>query len=354
VSGGTDVYRPGSGTRSDVDLSLALYPRSLEKRGRVLDAEQERAVARQAKSGCPVSRREFIERNLRLVVYVARQYRGVSPHLRFQDLIQEGNVGLLAAVERFDPEAGYRFFTYAIWWIKEKILRALSKQGRTLRLPAHVQADWRSVQKARTALELRTGEPVDPALIADELVWPADKVLQCVALPPDALSLNMPARGARGHSTAQLPNNRELSDLVPDGPQEASPEEISIAGMGHQELAAELRRRLLVLNHRERRVVELRYGLAGRETASYAEIAVELDVSRERARQIHNQAMALLKQSYGLTPNSGAPHNGPAGPESLRPPEKDRKGTGTAAGSPRLRRGHLGGGAAVLDARRPG
>lgn len=323
MSGGQEGSGAASGAASDVDRSLDLYLGALERQGRVMGAAREREVARRAKSGCAASRREFIERNLRLVVYVARQYRGVSQHLRFQDLIQEGNTGLLAAVERFDPDAGYRFSTYAIWWIKEKILRALSNQGRTVRLPAHVQADWRSVQKVRAVLELRTGGSVHPEAIADELDWPAEKVVRCLALPPDALSLDAPTRRP---AAAQVPYSRELSDVVSDGSRDADPEETFISQIGRQERVAELRRRLLVLDHRARRVVELRYGLAGEEPAGYALIAGDLGVSRERARQIHNRAMTLLKQSYGLSSDSRASHHGPAKSEGAKPQPGVRKG----------------------------
>src|SRR5215203_1579459 len=157
-------------------------------RGRLLTPEEELDLGRRARAGDAQARARLIEKNLRLVVSVAKRYRGMG--LSFEDLIQEGNLGLMKAVEKFDPDLGYRFSTYATWWIRQAVQRAVSDKGRTIRLPVHMWDKARKVGRATSELyaELER-EPTDDE-VAERLGWTTEKVLRATSATPDATSLD--------------------------------------------------------------------------------------------------------------------------------------------------------------------
>ena len=255
-------------------------------RGRLLTHEEEIDLGRRAREGDETARSKLIEKNLRLVIPVAKKYRGMG--LPFGDLIQEGNIGLMRAADKFDPEKGFRFSTYATWWIRQAVQRAVADKGRTIRVPVHMGERIRKM--ARTYNELSAElerEPTDEE-VAERIGWEVDRVKEVKSAIPDATSLNQPLSSEEGSS--------ELGDLVED---ERVSEE---AG----EVVRELETRRLVesverLPERQRRVLVRRYGLDGEKPATLADLSGELAVSRERVRQLQREAERALRDEgeYG-------------------------------------------------------
>jgi RNA polymerase primary sigma factor len=255
-------------------------------RGRLLTHEEEIDLGRRAREGDETARSKLIEKNLRLVIPVAKKYRGMG--LPFGDLIQEGNIGLMRAADKFDPEKGFRFSTYATWWIRQAVQRAVADKGRTIRVPVHMGERIRKM--ARTYNELSAElerEPTDEE-VAERIGWEVDRVKEVKSAIPDATSLNQPLSSDEGSS--------ELGDLVED---ERVSEE---AG----EVVRELETRRLVesverLPERQRRVLVRRYGLDGEKPATLADLSEELAVSRERVRQLQREAERTLRDEgeYG-------------------------------------------------------
>jgi RNA polymerase primary sigma factor len=221
----------------------------------------------------------LIEKNLRLVVSVAKEYRGMG--LPFEDLIQEGNIGLMKAAERFDPEMGHRFSTYAVWWIRQAIVRAIEDKGRAIRLPTYAQGKARKAARVRNELSAALGrEPTDEE-VAEKLGWTAREVRTTIELLSDVASLDRPVSSEDG-----APG---LGEFVED---ERSSEvaEVVIRDMEH----TRLRQSIGEMPARERHVLVRRYGLDDREPATLAELSNELGVSRERIRQLQRKAERRL------------------------------------------------------------
>jgi len=271
----------------DATNALQAYLRDI-RRTPLLTPQEEFATAVKARAGDFEARQAMIEHNLRLVVSIAKNYLGRG--LPMSDLIEEGNLGLMHAIGKFEPERGFRFSTYASWWIRQAVERALMHQARLVRLPVHIVRELNQVLKARRALEAaaaqRGGEGVVRAEdVAQALGRPVDEVAELLAYAELPSSLDSPVdrNGDGGES---------MLDLVAD--------EQAIDPVGHRlshELEDLLKNGLASLSDREREVLAGRYGLADREPETLDILAVRLGLTRERIRQIQIEALAKLKRN---------------------------------------------------------
>ena len=256
---------------------LKLYVRQIGS-GPLLTREEERELARRKDAGDDAARRRLIESNLRLVMSVARNYSRADVPLL--DLIQEGNLGLMRAVEKFDYKLGYKLSTYATWWIRQSITRALIDQGRTIRLPVHVAEEVRKLLRARRQLAQKLNrEPTLPEL-ADEAKQTQERVRELLELVATPVSLETPV--GDGESL--------YGDLLEDV-RASAPLELT----ADKARAKELVEALGTLEPRLRRVVTLRFGLDGDRTHTLDEIGADVGVTRERVRQLETRALRQLR-----------------------------------------------------------
>jgi RNA polymerase primary sigma factor len=259
---------------------LAGYLDRIGKWG-LLTRREEIALSRRVGQGDERARKMLIEWNLKLVVSVAKKYREMG--VPFEDLIQEGNIGLMRAVERYDPDRGFRFSTYATWWIRQAVGRAVSDKGRTIRLPVHMGERLRKVGRAAGDLLAELGRAAADEEVAERLGWTADEVRQVKATTPDATSLDEPASNGEGASS--------LGDLLAGEEASNAPDEVVVREMEETGLREAIER----LPEKARYVLVRRYGLDDREPPTLAELAAELELSRERVRQLQREAEQLLK-----------------------------------------------------------
>jgi RNA polymerase primary sigma factor len=256
---------------------LKLYVRQIGD-GRLLTREEERELARRKDAGDEAAKRRLIEANLRLVMSLTRNYRKADVPLL--DLIQEGNLGLIRAVEKFDYRMGYKLSTYATWWIRQAITRALADQGRLIRLPVHVSDQARRVIRARRVLAQKLNREPTPKEIAAHTGFTEERVAALLDLVEDPVSLETPI-GTGGSLYSDLIENE-----FAEGPEQATSDELRSAEVA--EAVAQLEPRL-------RELLERRFGLNGREPETLDEIGRHLGVTRERVRQLEGRALRELR-----------------------------------------------------------
>jgi RNA polymerase primary sigma factor len=279
---------------------------------RLLTQEEEVALAKRVEAGDPEARETLVRSNLRLVVSVALRYRGHN--VPVSDLIQEGNIGLMRAVEKFDYRRGFKFSTYAIWWIRQAVMRALDNYARVIRLPSYVVAKISKFDDA--AVRLRQQLERDPTVpeLAEELDLPEDRVRDILSVSCDPLSLEMPIGDERDTSL--------LRDFIEDRQAESQHDALSDIIL-EQEIEALLEK----LPLREQEVLRLRYGLDDGQERTLREIGVRFDVTRERIRQIEADALRHLRHWSRFREE-------PAAEPSAEPSAEGEAPTGAVAPSP--------------------
>jgi RNA polymerase primary sigma factor len=266
------------GERDPTNDSLALYLHSIG-RTRLLSAREEVDLAVRIERGDMAAKQHMIEANLRLVVSIAKRYmdRGLS----LTDLIQEGSLGLIRAVEKFDHRRGFKFSTYATWWIRQAVGRAIADKGRTIRVPVQMGERLRKLAQVERQLVQRLGREPTLEDLAASLGRSVHEVKEMKRIAKSTISLDQPVGEDEGYA---------LGDLIADDSSTSALEEAS-AKLRHEDIG----RALASLTERERRVITLRYELEGEEARTLKEVGTTLGITRERVRQIEAQALSKLR-----------------------------------------------------------
>jgi RNA polymerase primary sigma factor len=249
--------------------------------GRLLNAAEERELSRRSREGDEEARARLIESNLRLVISIAKKYRGRG--VLFEDLIQEGNAGLIKAVERFDPSLGNRFSTYATWWIRQAVTRAVADHARTVRLPAHVVDAVFRLRRAESELSTELGRDAAEEELALRLGTKPEEVrrLREVSQPIGSVNARIGIAAEEG---------AEMGDLLPD---ELAGNDYTRVEIGQWE--GTLREAVSSLPEREARILNMRHGLDGSRSRTLREVSEALGISQERARQVEIKALRTIR-----------------------------------------------------------
>lgn len=270
------AVRAGGGSTTDL---TRIYLSEIG-RTKLLTAEEERELARAVQSGCDHSKRRMISANLRLVVRIARAY--IHRGLPLLDLIEEGNLGLIRAVEKFDPERGFRFSTYATWWIRQAVERALMNQSRTVRLPIHVIRELTRCLRTAREMEQHMGRQPSLEEIAEQMGRTVDEVASIFELSEPATSVDEPS--AQGTERPVLDQIADTDDQQPD------------QVYASDSAGTLLNQWLMKLPDQQRLVVEHRFGLHGHGKRTLEQVGEMLGVTRERVRQVQLAALAHLRE----------------------------------------------------------
>jgi RNA polymerase primary sigma factor len=285
VTSGLSVPPPEHGAQD----AVRVYLRLIGKR-RLITREEEVRLAKRIEANDMAAKNSLIEANLRLVVSIAKRYTGRG--LTLLDLIQEGNLGLIRAVEKFDWRRGFKFSTYATWWIRQAITRALADQSRTIRIPVHMVERMNRVARARRSLIQKNNREPSPEEIGELVEMSADKVEEILKLGQEPVSLEAPVGGEEGDAAL----GEFIADTAADRPHEI---------VANRMRDADVQAVLKSLPWRERRVIELRFGLGDKGPMTLEDIGHEVGVTRERVRQIESKTLAMLKSSGGAARLAG-------------------------------------------------
>lgn len=249
--------------------------------GKLLDATEERDLSRRAREGDRNARKKLIESNLRLVISIAKKYQGRG--VAFEDLIQEGNAGLIRAVEKFDPEMGNRFSTYATWWVRQAVTRAIADHARTVRLPAHVVDALFRLRRAENQLSIELGRDATEEELVERLGIKLEEARRLREVSQPISSIN--SRLGRGDD-----DGSEMGEMLPD---ERSGEDYDRVEAGQWELT--LVEAVRGLPEREAKILEMRHGLDDGGIRTLREVSETLGISQERARQVEIKALRTIR-----------------------------------------------------------
>ncbi|MDP3052582.1 MAG: sigma-70 family RNA polymerase sigma factor [bacterium] len=277
------IEKEHSNVRETLPDAVQMYLKEIGKTP-LLKAEEEVSLAKRKERGEEAARQQLMKANLRLVVSIAKKYVHRSPNLSILDLIQEGNIGLSRAVEKFDYRKGFKFSTYATWWIRQAITRALADQSRTIRIPVHMVETISKYTQIKRKLTQELGRMPLAEEIANEMGIEVSKIHYIQKISQEVISLEMPLDENESEGVT-------LSDFIPDN-QSLTPEQLA----SHTLLRNQLKEIISDLSPREQRILSMRFGLEDNVTHTLEEVGKEFGVTRERIRQIEAKSLEKIRQ----------------------------------------------------------